>query len=194
MQTLAAWIQALSPYGTFLFVCALVGGTFFLARLGFQLVGFGAPETDMDVDGAHGGHSDPDAGFRILSVHGLSAFFMMFGLVGLALHVQSGFGPALATLGGIAAGLLAVEGIRRMFRLFIGLQVSGTIQSEQFIGCKGEIYASVPAAGTGVATVSVRGRRREVDVRTESGQALESGAAIEVIAREGARFVVRPVR
>lgn len=70
-------------------------------------------DADVDVDVAAADTDAADAGFRIVSLQGLTSFFMMFGLVGLALSKQSQVAPSIAVAGGIGAGLLSMVIISR---------------------------------------------------------------------------------
>jgi hypothetical protein len=80
--------NAFSNYNSleiFFVVCAVAGGFFVLVKLFLQVTGAGMEtdagagvDTPFDVNGHH---ADSDAGFKFLSLHGLSSFFMMFGLV-----------------------------------------------------------------------------------------------------------------
>ena len=60
---------------------------------------------DFSIDSEH---PDSDIGFRMISLQGLSAFFMMFGLVGLALYRQSQVGVIISIVGAVAAGMGSV--------------------------------------------------------------------------------------
>lgn len=77
-------------------LCAALGSIVALFRVLFQFVGgeLGEDAPELDDLGALG------PGFRYLSLHGLSSFFMMFGL---ALNPQ-GAGAGASILGGLAAG------------------------------------------------------------------------------------------
>ena len=55
-------------------------------------------------------------GFHLLSMLGLASFFMMFGLVALALYRQNQAGLALSTAGGILGGMISVWIISRIFK------------------------------------------------------------------------------
>jgi len=79
----------------FFLICALIGGLFVLLKFIMQFSGLSHDaSSDMDMSGhdveAH--HSDSDVGFKFLSLHGITSFLMMFGLVGLALYRQSQMG------------------------------------------------------------------------------------------------------
>ena len=79
-------------------------------------------------------HSDSDVGFQIFSLHSLSSFLLMFGLVGLALYSQSKLGVFISIIGAIAAGLGSVWLIGKLFLLTSKLQSSGTIQIDSRSG------------------------------------------------------------
>ena len=97
-------------------VCAIVGGVLFIIRLVLQFMGgdFDADAADgldgLDgVDGLDGADADfdveigdTDYSFKLISFQGLTAFFAMFGLVGLAMLKQSGFPPLHSVMGGLA--------------------------------------------------------------------------------------------
>ena len=91
----------------FFLICAIVGGLFVLFRLIMQFIGLGHDGgSDLDAGGhdIDGHHADSDIGFKILSLHGLTSFFMMFGLVGLALYRQSRMGVFISMAGAVVAG------------------------------------------------------------------------------------------
>ena len=105
-------------------VCALIGGTLFLIRLVLQLLGFGSElsaDHPGDVDASH-----TDASFKMLSLLGITAFLMMFGLGGRAM-LESRPGQALPALvvallaGGISLWLMAW-----LFKAMKKMQSDGT--------------------------------------------------------------------
>jgi membrane protein implicated in regulation of membrane protease activity len=144
---------------------------------------------DLDGDG----HSDGGSGFQILSVHGLASFFMMFGLVGLALSRQSKAGMGLSILGGLLAGMAAIWVIARVFRLFLRLQSSGTIHPQAAAGCLGTVYLTIPAAGTGRVNVRIGQCLREMDAVATEGTELPTGTQVRVIRVERTLAVVEPL-
>src|SRR4051794_35617875 len=99
-----AGVRAVTLHQFFLY-CAIGGGTLFLVQLVLSMLGMG--DADLDFGGHHGsetGHTSADTAFKVLSLQGLTAFFGMFGLVGLALHDESHVHPILSVLGASAAG------------------------------------------------------------------------------------------
>lgn len=182
----------------FFLVCATVGGAFVLIKLILQFAGgdadtdAGGADLDLDMgasaDGIH--HADSDAGFRLLSMYGLSAFFMMFGLVGLALYRQSELGEVLSVLGACVAGYGSAWFIGKIFQSASTLQSSGTLGVRDALGCKGTVYMKIPAQGVGRVNVSVQGRLREYDAVSKNGTELATGTAVKVLDANATTLVV----
>jgi membrane protein implicated in regulation of membrane protease activity len=193
MKTLFAQLNGLE---LFFVVCAVIGGVFVLIRLVSQFLGTDhSLDGGIDVDGpgldAH--HTDSDIGFRILSVHGLTSFMMMFGLVGLALHRQSGMGTFVSMGGAVAAGLACVWIIGKLFALVVKLQSSGTISMDSAVGAQGKVYISIPAQGTGRVLVTVHNSLREYDAASVDQAAIETDTPIRVVWVDGNVLVVERI-
>ena len=112
------WLADFSGLELFFLACAAIGGFFVLVKLVLQFVG-GDGDLDSAVDpdiGIDADHTNSDTGFRVLSLHGLSSFFMMFGLVGLAFSHQSQAGLGLTLGGAVLAGLGSVWVIGKLFQ------------------------------------------------------------------------------
>lgn len=159
--------------------CAGFGGALFLVQMVLQFLGHdssdGGISTDHDVSGT------ADVSFKLLSFQGLTAFFMMFGLVGLAMHRQSGAAPALSAGVGAAAGLLAVWVIGRLFSGLKKLQSSGTMDVRNAVGQEGEVYLTIPPGGTGQVRVRVQNQLRTMDAATSGGEPIKTGARVRVV-------------
>jgi len=147
-----------------------------------------------DLDGHEGDDPGEGAeGFRFLSVFGLAAFFMMFGLVGLALRHQSGAGPGATLVGGGLAGLTALWGIARILHLGRHLQSSGTFLPQAALGCTGIVLERIPAGGTGRVNVRVGQRLREMEAVHSEGAGLPTGTPVRVVRVERALAIVQPL-
>lgn len=167
----------------FFLICALMGGLMFLVRFVLQLVGGNSDvDTDIDVGHADVSHADADISFKLLTLQGLTAFFMMFGLVGFVLLRESMFGNAIAIAGAVAAGLASVWLIGKIFSSFKNLQASGTMDNAKAVGEEGTVYLTIHAGGTGKVQVSVKGRLREFDAVSNTNEDLNTGSRIRVIA------------
>lgn len=178
----------------FFLACAAIGGIFVVLRLIMQFAGVHAdadPTMDAPVDvEADVHHTDSDIGFKFLSLHGLTAFFMMFGLVGFALFRQSNMGHLISILGAIAAGVASVWVIGKLFAMVGKLQSSGTVSLANTIGCEGSVYLTIPAAGTGKVLITVSNRLREFEAKSKDQTELKTGVSIRVVSVSGDKLVV----
>jgi len=159
---------------------AALGGLGMVARLVAMLAG---------LDGDDGDEGDD---FQVLSVQGLSSFFLMFGLVGIALDRQTGAGAVASLLGGFLAGAAAVWVLARIFRVALGLQSSGTIPSQAAVGCLGTVHQRIPERGTGRVNIRIGQRIREMDAVEASGAGLPTGTPIRVVRVERSLAIVQP--
>jgi len=181
----------LNGFEVFYLLCAIVGGFFVLVRLVMQFVGAGI-DTDADLD-LDGHHTDSDVGFKLLSLHSLTSFLMMFGLVGLALYRQSEVGFVTSIVGASLAGMISVWVIGRLFALFSGLQSSGTLATAQAVGSTGTVYLTIPAGGTGRVTINFQNRLREFDAVVKGGGELPTGTPVKVVQVNANVLVVEPL-
>ena len=184
----------LNGFEIFFLICAVVGGFFVLVKLVMQFIGADADiDTDLDT-GIDAQHVDSDIGFKALSMHSLTSFLMMFGLVGLALYRQSHAGMFLSILGASVAGLASVWVIGRIFASVGRLQSSGTLATASAVGSTGTVYLSIPKGGTGRVSINFRGRLREFDASSADGEMLASGTPIRVVRVDASVLVVEKIR
>jgi hypothetical protein len=166
----------------FFLYSAVAGGALFLVQL--ILSAMGAGDADLDLGGGHhgdlSGHSSADTAFKLLSLQGLTAFFGMFGLVGLALYHESKVGPTLSVLGGLCGGALTTWLISRIFRAAKGLEASGTIKLENAVGLTGTVYLGIAPNKPGKVTLTMAGRLLTLDA-ISAEQTLETGAEVRVV-------------
>lgn len=165
----------------FFLACAAIGSFFVLVKLIFQFMGGGVHEgldSDINLD-AH--HVDSDVGFRFLSMHGLTSFLMMFGLVGLALYRQSKSELSVSIAGAVMAGLISVWVIGKVFQWATRLHTSGNLQTADAVGSTGTVYLHIPESGTGRVSINFQNHLREFDAIEKSGSAVPTGTPIRVI-------------
>ncbi len=174
----------------------VIGGTLFLLRTILFLVGGGVDHDGMDADlsgemaDGHDIHYDPehteglggdtDFSFKILSMQGLTAFFTMFGLIGLAL-LRARLPIILTIFGGTGAGLFAVLIISVIFSQVKHLQSDGSLQINNAIGQKGTVYLAIPKGGSGQIQLPVQGTLRIFDAVAEDNKGIGTGEGVEVI-------------
>jgi membrane protein implicated in regulation of membrane protease activity len=188
------FVSRFSGVEIFFLVCAVVGGMFVLIRLIMQFFGLvGDADTDFSAGPGDVHHTDSDAGFKLLSVQGLTSFLMMFGLVGLALYRQSRMGTLISMIGAVIAGLASVWIIAKLFLLASRLQSSGTIPIDSTVGAVGEVYLRIPGKGTGRVLVKVRGSLREYDASSYDEKEISTGVPVRVVWVDGGVLVVERI-
>ncbi len=175
--------------------CAIIGGMLFVVRLVLQFVGGDLGDSDVDVDmemdvdvdidGIDGDmdvHGDTDVSFKLLSFQAITAFFMMFGLVGLAVAKQGNLGATWSLFGAVAGGLVTVWIMKIIFEAAMKLQSSGTLDlKKNAIGQEGTVYLTIPADGPGKVRVAVQNHLKVFNARTKDGQEIKTGEEIKVV-------------
>lgn len=163
----------------------IIGGTLFILRLGMMLLGgdLGSDGGDVPVDAGDldisGDHADADISFKLLSVQGLTSFFMMFGLVGLAL-LRADLHVLLTILGGAVAGLVTVAVTGLIFSQMKRLQTEGTINIQTTVGSEGTVYLTIPRNGTGQVQVIAQGSLKIFDAVSSNKNQIATGEKVRV--------------
>jgi len=145
-----------------------------------------------DINGSLGDHVDAgvesagqadasDFGFKILTFQGLTAFFMMFGLVGLAMARQTEYDDAACLAAATCAGLGTVWIIGLIFRKAGALQASGNIDLRNAVGQEGEVYLTIPGSGTGKAKVTVQERLRIYEAISKDKTEIKTGQRVRIV-------------
>ena len=162
--------------------------------------GFDAGHVDLHMDGgldteiAHDIHTDightdtaatdhahdTDVSFQYISLQGLTAFFLIFGLVGLA-TARGGFSIIWTFIWGAVSGVFTMWVMSRIFAFMGSMQSEGTLRIENAIGQEGKVYLTIPKGGTGKVNVVVQGTLREFDAVTESKTKLATGERVKVV-------------
>ncbi|MCL5270148.1 MAG: NfeD family protein [bacterium] len=171
-------------------ISALLGGILFLLRLVLQFLGtdHGADvHTDLAADHDISGH---DSGMKLLSFQGMTGFFLMFGLVGLSLSMQSPAGPILSILGAFAAGFLTLVLIGYITFMMTHLQSSGTVDTREAVGQEGSVYLTIPTGGTGKVQLTIHDRMRFYDAVSEGHESLKTGERVQVVRVTGGNVMV----
>lgn len=168
----------------------IIGGTLFLLRLIMLFVG---GDTGEDVAGsafdAAGEHGDADISFKLLSVQGLTSFFMMFGLVGLAL-LRAGVPVLVTVVGGMIAGLVTVAISGLIFTQMKRLQTEGTIHIQNTIGTEGSVYLTIPKNGTGQVQIIAQGSLKIFDAVSNNKNTIATGEKVHVVGVAGGNTLI----
>lgn len=160
----------------------IIGGTLFILRLGMMLIGgdFGDNGLDSaDID-ASGDHADADISFQLLSVQGLTSFFMMFGLVGLAL-LQANLHVLITIIGGIVAGLVTVAATGLIFAQMKRLQSEGTININNTVGSEGTVYLTIQKNDAGKVQIIAQGSLKIFDAVSSNKKQIATGEKVRVV-------------
>lgn len=168
----------------------IIGGTLFILRAAMMLLGGGLSDgidagLDLDLNGdfdadISGDHTDADVSFKLISIQGLTSFFMMFGLVGLAL-LKANVPVLLTVFGGMIAGLITVAITGLVFSQMKRLQTEGTIDIRNTIGTEGSVYLTIPKNGTGQVQLIVQGSLKIFDAVSNTKNVIATGEKIHVV-------------
>jgi membrane protein implicated in regulation of membrane protease activity len=164
----------------------IIGGTLFILRLVMMFIGgsMGGDGLDSPMDTGDleiaGDHAGADMSFKLMSMQGLTSFFMMFGLVGLAL-LKAGLPVWLTVFGGMIAGLVTVAITGLIFSQMKRLQTEGTINIQNTIGKDGSVYLTVPINGTGQVQIIVQGSLKIFDAVSSDKIKIATGEKVRVV-------------
>jgi hypothetical protein len=172
-------------------VCAILGTVLFVVRLALFFVGgdseadgdfdVGDADFDGDVGEFDADVGDSDVSFRMLSLQTVTAFFMIFGLAGLALLKEAKWQVPGSLVGAVVAGCFAVFVVGKIMVFWKRLQSSGTIDMANAIGQQGSVYLTIPAGGTGKVQVTVQERFKVLDAIGVDEEELKTGERITVV-------------
>lgn len=173
----------------------IIGGTLFAIRLvtmflGSDMAGDGL-DTDLDKGGheVSGDHVGPDTNINLLSLQGLTSFFLMFGLIGLTL-LKAGQPVWVTVVGGVVAGLITVALTGLVFSQMKRLQTEGTINIRNAIGQEGKVYLNIPQNGTGQVQIIVQGSLKIFDAVSKSRSMIATGEKVHVVGVESGNTLV----
>ena len=180
--------------------CAIVGTSLFLFRTVLLMMGADSDSDigdigdvgdvgDIDFDGDTSMDS-PDASFQILSLQGLSSFFMMFGLVGLAMTRSSHTSETWAILAGVIAGFFTVWVMSRIFVGMKKLQADGTLNYSRAVGSEGKVYLGIPAEGEGKVQIVLQGGLKICNAVSANKEELPTGTLVKVVRLSGSNTMV----
>ena len=170
--------------------CAVLGGIlFFIMMLLMMVVDVLGGVTDaigLDIDAGGGA-------FEILSVQGLSVAVMMFGLTGM--FGLSATGSDVVAV--LARGVGAAAGMYGMGKMMYGinqLQADGTVNYNDAIGQREQVYSRIKPNETGEIQVPVDGTLKTLLARAQDkAMLIPSGEFIRVVDVIGSTMIVKPL-
>ena len=167
-----------------LWICALTGTLFFLIRVILLLVG-GIGAEDMDMDGELSGDvhdsTHTDIAFKLVSFNSIGAFIMMFGWTGLTALVEFKLGTGLSLIIALLVGFVTMSITAYIFYWAFKLQSAGANFSiDDVVGKPAKVYQRIPEGGKGIIHVTVNGMLREIDAKSENGEAIDAFTNVQI--------------
>jgi hypothetical protein len=215
---MSGYLASLSALETIYLACAIFGGGFFLVRTVLMLSGMGDTDSDIDhpdidhvdIDHADADHADADhdsriedidhgdhwdhadGGLKLLTLQGITAFVMMFGLTGYSFSRNSLLGSFMTIVVAVLIGLFGMWLIAKGFALMRSMQCSGNLQIYDAIGQEGSVYLTIPAEGVGKIQIVISGRLMVKDAVSLDKKVLKTGERVCVSEiSSGGMLVVR---
>ena len=194
---MTAFFEKLSNVEMFYLGCVIIGGGLFILRSIMLLVGLGGDEQHdvggHDADCGHdvggAGHADSDGSpvhdFRMVSLHSLTAFVLMFGLTGFLMTRGSEAAPRPLRTGvaAFATGFATMLIIAKIFQTSRKLQSDGTVYPRDAMGAEGSVYLAIRPGEVGKVQLTVRGAMKIYDARANDPAAsLKNGDPVRVVA------------
>ena len=175
----------------FIFVsCAVLGGILFFIMMLLMMVGdvLGGVTDAIGLDIDAGGGA-----FEILSVQGLSVAVMMFGLTGMFGLSATGSDVVAVLAGGVGAAA-GMYGMGKMMYGINQLQADGTVNYNDAIGQRGQVYSRIKPNETGEIQVPVDGTLKTLLARAQDkAMLIPSGEFIRVVDVIGSTMIVKPL-
>lgn len=175
-----AWWASLELYMQIVWIITLTASLIFIIQTILTFIGM---DTDSGLDIPDGG-IDTDAGtfpFQLFTFRNFVNFFLGFGWTFISLAGKSSM--ALTIILSVLVGLALVAAVMYIFFLMGKMEQSGNIETESAIGCRGNVYLTIPGSrqGEGQVQISIQGAVREYNAMTD-GETLTNGSPIQVIA------------
>ncbi len=186
-----AGIEAPSLLEVIFVSCAILGGILFFIMMILMLVG----DILGGIGEAAGFDADigSDLGFEMLSIQGLCVAIMMFGLTGMFGLSATG-SDVVAVLFGGAGAAGGMYGMAQMMRGISHLQSDGTLNYDDGVGQRGQVYSRIRPNESGEVQIPLGGSLRNVSARAKDKSLLiPSGEFVEVVDRIGSTMIVVPL-
>jgi hypothetical protein len=175
---------------TLFWICAVIGTTLFILRMLMAFAGgaFSVDDFDMPEDiHADGMSTETDAhnsilSFKILTLHSLSGFLMLFGWAGLACRTEFELSYSLSLLIAMVSGICMMVLTALIMKGAHRLEAPGTLFSiEKTVGLIGITYQQIPAYGQGKVLVTVDSITRELLAQSHNQKDILSFTRIKIV-------------
>ncbi len=144
---------------------------------------------DFDHDVSHEGGPDVGGVISIFSTRVVFTFIMGFGAAG-AIARYYGTDYPIASIVGIAAGMVLAALMYGIMLLFIEQQASSVIPTGSLMGCAGTVTVPIDKDGMGEIGVNVAGEYRTYTARMQGSGSLAKGRAVRIVGVTGSVVTV----
>lgn len=138
---------------------------------------------------------DHDSGMGMLSVRGITAFFVGLGWTGVVL-MQRGMAMPLAIGISLVVGFGMMVAIYFMMRSLMKLEHSGSLDYSNAVGQMGTVYVTIPPVKQpgGQVETMIQGRLVTAEALQRGSQPLTPGSKVQVVEKVGtSTLIVEPV-
>lgn len=175
-----SWWASLPIFEKILWIIAVPSSVLTVAQAILEILGAGDSGHDLsDMDTELGGHDA--GGMHLFSFKGVVIFFTAFSWVGIV-AVNSGLGVAIASVLGLAAGVVFMVLFAWIFYLLTRMTEVGNTDLNNAILQRGETYLRIPEkrSGYGKVMVKIQGSLRELRAVTDDDE-IPTGTPIRVV-------------
>ncbi len=151
-------------------------------------------EAELVEDGGHSHHDSPsNAAFRLLSVHTVTGFCMMFGWTGLTAYKQFGLGSLISFLAALGAGLVMMYATAWLFSFAAHMTSRGVaFSTKDVVGKEATVYLKISKGGRGKIQIGVDGITRFFEAVSDDGSEIDSFKVVQITrAMDGSTVAVR---
>lgn len=136
-----------------------------------------------------------DSGMGILSIRGITAFFVGLGWAGVVL-MQQGLALPMALFLSLLVGFGMMVAIYFMMRTLMKMEDSGSLDYANAVGQMGTVYVTIPPVKRpgGQVETMIQGRLVTAEALQRGSEPLKPGTKVQVVEKVGAStLIVEPV-
>lgn len=171
------WWTSLDIYTQILWFITLTASLIFIIQTIMTFVGMDS-DGGLDAD-INGGHDSGEYPFQLFTFRNFINFFLGFGWT--AILLQGNMHGAWVIILACIVGVSLVAAVMYIFYFMSKMEQSGNIETSSAVGCKGNVYLTIPAdrQGEGKVQISIQGSIREFNAVTD-GEELSNNMPIVV--------------
>ena len=143
----------------------------------------------IDADASHEAGVDSHGVIGIFSMRVIATFVMGFGAAG-AVALYYGMGYPLASVIGVAAGVILAALMYGIMLLFIEQQASSVTPTDSLLGCTGTVTVPIDKDAMGEVGVSLGGEYHTFTARAHDRGPLGKGSTVRIVAVSGSILTV----